>query len=58
MKFIVDKLPKDPYECNFAEWVPFPPIIEKSGEYRCKITNKKCNLTYDSTECEGLKVNE
>lgn len=58
MKFIVDKLPQDKYDCCFSEWKSFPPIIEKSGEYLCKIANKKCNLTYDSTECEGLKINE
>ena len=58
MKFLVDELPKDKYDCYFAEWVPHPPIIEKSGEYTCNLANKKCNLTFDSTECEGLKVNE
>ena len=58
MKFLVDELPKDKCDCYYAEWISYPPIIEKSGDYTCNLTNKKCNLTFDSIECEGLKVNE
>ena len=58
MKFIVDELPEEKYDCNYSEWVPYPPIMEKSGEYFCNLANKKCNLTYDNNECEGLKVHE
>lgn len=58
MKFLVDELPKDKYDCYYAERVLYFSIMEKSGEYFCNLTKKKCNLTYDSTECEGLKINE
>lgn len=58
MKFLVDELPKDKYDCCYAKWTPYPPIMEKSGDYFCILTNKKCNLTFDNIECEGLKVNE
>lgn len=55
MKFIVDKLPQDKYDCYFSKWKSFPPIIEKSGEYFCVLTNMICNFEYDSDECHGLK---
>lgn len=58
MKILVDELPKDKYDCYYSEWVSYPPIIEKSEDYFCNLSNKKCNLIFDSTECEGLKVNE
>lgn len=58
MKILVDELPKDKYDCYFSEWVSCPPIVEKSGDYFYNLNNKKCNLIFDSTECEGLKVNE
>lgn len=56
MKFLVDELPKDKYECYYAEWVIYPPIMERPGDYFCNLTNKKCNLIYDNNECEGLKI--
>lgn len=57
MKFLVDELPKDKDDCYYIKWIPYPPIMEKCGEYICKLTDKKCNLTFDSVECEGLKTN-
>ena len=56
MKFIVDELPNNPYECNFAEWVTFPPIMEETGAFSCELTNQKCNLYGNEKECYGLKV--
>jgi len=41
MKFIVNELPKDKYDCYFSEWKSFPPIIEKTGEYVCNLTKKR-----------------
>lgn len=58
MKFLVDELPKDKNDCYYAKWISYPPIMEKSGDYTCGVNNKKCSLTYDSTECEGMKTLE
>ena len=53
MKFIVDEMPKDKSECPFSEWKPYPPIMEKTGHYICKINHNDCNLC--ETECQLLK---
>jgi hypothetical protein len=53
MKFIVDKMPEYRDRCIFAEWKSYPPIIEKSGDYKCKNDGKICN--FDGTECRWLK---
>jgi hypothetical protein len=58
MKFIVDELPKDKYDCYYSEWISAPPIIKEDGYYFCNLVNKDCNLQYDNTECEGLKIHE
>ena len=55
MKFIVDKMPEYRDKCIFAEWKPYPPIIEKAGDYKCKNDGKICDL--DKTGCRWLKVN-
>ena len=53
MKFIVDEMPKDKTECPFSDWAPYPPIMEKAGEYICEKDRKICNLC--KTECRWLK---
>ena len=58
MKFIVDELPEYKKCCPYAQWKPYPPIIEESGNYICKINGKNCNLYTDSKQCFGLKVKE
>ncbi len=52
MKFIVDEMPKQD-ECIFSEWKPYPPIIEKSGEWYCKNDKKICHM--EPHECRWLK---
>ena len=53
MKFIVDEMPKSKSECHFSEWKPYPPIMEETGHYVCKINHNDCNLC--KTECELLE---
>ena len=53
MKFIVDEMPKSKSECLFSEWKPYPPIMEETGHYICKINQNDCNLC--ETECKLLK---
>ena len=36
MKYIVDRLPKTKKDCDYSEWEPYPPFIEKTGRYICK----------------------
>ena len=53
MKFIVDKMPETGKECSFSEWHPYPPIIERTGDWYCKRDNKMCNLC--GAECRWMK---
>ena len=53
MKFIVDEMPKSKSECPFSDWKPYPPIIEKTGDYICKINGNVCDLC--EKECQLLK---
>lgn len=53
MKFIVDEMPKSKSKCPFSEWKPYPPIMEETGHYICKINQNDCNLC--ETECQLLK---
>lgn len=52
MKFVVDKCP-DKGECPFASWKPYPPIVEKTGDWYCKNDNKICNVC--ETGCRWMK---
>ena len=56
MKFIVDKMPKYESECPFSKWKPYPPIVEKTGDYFCDKDNAICNLC--ETGCRWLKLEE
>ena len=61
MKYIVDSLPKTQKDCEYSEWEPYPPFIEKkTGRYICKKDGKNCDLDEDHpitcTSCRWLKV--
>lgn len=56
MKFIVDKMPKRKHECPFSDWCPYPPIVEKTGDWICTKDKKICNLS--EKECRWLKKHE
>ena len=53
MKFIVDEMPKSEKECPFSDWTPYPPIIEKTGDYICNHDRKVCNIS--GSECRWMK---
>lgn len=54
MKIYVDEMPFNLSECPYAEWKPYPPIIEQIGDWYCKKNNRVCNLT--TVECYGYKL--
>lgn len=45
MKYAYIVVPETPEECPFAKWEPYPPIIEKTGDYYCKRDKKICDLS-------------
>lgn len=53
MKFFVDEMPKDERECPFSDWVAYPPIIEKTGDWVCEKDRNVCDLC--ETECRWMK---
>lgn len=53
MKFLVDEMPKRESDCPFADWTPYPPIIEKHGDWVCDKDLKVCDLS--ETECRWMK---
>lgn len=60
MQILVENIITHPSECPYAEWEPYPPIIEKTGIYVCKVNrvNKhtpECNLNTETKECSCFK---
>jgi len=59
MKYIVDTVPQDPKDCDFAEWTPYPPFIEEPGIYLCKLDKQVCTLEKEEhihwSSCRHLK---
>ena len=53
MKFIVDEMPEYERYCPFSDWVVYPPIIEKTGDWKCKHDDKVCDLS--EKECRWMK---
>lgn len=53
MKFIVDEMPKKQRECPFSDWHPYPPIVEKAGDWYCKHDEEVCTLC--DKECKWMK---
>lgn len=47
MKFIVDKVPEKEQNCPFAYWKPYPPFIEKTGDWFCELGKTRCDLEKD-----------
>ncbi len=45
MKLAYVTLPETPKECHLSKWEPYPPIIEKIGDYYCKRDKKICDLS-------------
>ena len=54
MKIYVDEMPSNLDECLYAEWHPYPPFVERVGDWYCKKNNRICNLT--TVECYGYKL--
>lgn len=59
MKYIVDTVPQDPKDCDFAEWKPYPSFIEKHGRYLCKLDKQVCTMEEEKhihwNSCRHLK---
>lgn len=53
MKFIVDEMPEYERHCPFSDWKAYPPIIEKTGDWKCKVDDKICDLS--GNECRWIK---
>lgn len=53
MKYYVDEMPTEG-KCVDAEWHPYPPIVEKTGDYYCQKDNELCDRTEEG--CRYLKV--
>lgn len=53
MKFIVDEIPKGELKCPFSDWMFYPPVVEKTGDYKCSLDDKVCDLSEE--ECRWLK---
>lgn len=61
MKFLVDEMPKEEKDCQYAKFEYYPPCFEEVGVWRCqfekeKKEKKKCNI--NKTECRWFKVYE
>ena len=52
MKFLVDKMPMDKEYCYFCIISPNPPCIKEPYSFKCRITNRSCDL--GETECRCL----
>jgi hypothetical protein len=57
MKIIVDEMPTNKDACPFAEWNPYPPIVEETGYHKCKLDDKNCGLWSDKG-CRWLTETE
>ena len=60
MQILVKNIVNHPSECPYAEWKPYPPIVEQPGIYICKgiKTNTQtlgCNLNTKTKECRFFK---
>ena len=56
MKFIVDKVPEKEQNCPFSCWKPYPPFIEKTGDWFCKLSETRCDLEKD--KCKWMTEKE
>ena len=54
MKFIVDKMPKEPKTCPFSQWVSCSLIMKNDGEYKCTVDNRYCDYQKANKSCRWL----
>ena len=58
MRFVVDALPEQKGNCPFSEWRPYPPCIEETGYFLCRMRkgkrNAECDLDVEKGTCRFL----
>lgn len=50
--FIVEKVPRDPRDCPFSTWYPYPPVVQSPGYYECSFGGK-CQI--ENGACSHMK---